>query len=246
MGHLSMTDIQSAFVNVESLDIRKGELAVLIGPSGAGKTTLLNIIAGFIPHSGMVLLNDRPIHSLPPFRRKIGYLFQDLYLFPHLTVFQNLKLAMKTRNLNKQQVKEEIYRLLDIFRISNLADHYPNQISGGEKQRVAMARSLACSPNLLLLDEPFSHLDYGTAKYLRHEFRQIQQQFQLTTLFVTHNLQEAAELQDRILLMERGTPRLIENFQELDSYWGFQMSAFEKKGFHKDMIGHEIPEPGPV
>lgn len=208
MGYLVINNLGSRYVNVDHLGIKKGELMVLIGPSGAGKSTLLNILAGFMPHTGQIFLGGRAVHTLPSHRRRIGYLFQDLYLFPHMTVFENLKIAMQARKLKKKQVIEEIDTLLDLFRITDLSKSYPGQISGGEKQRVAMARAMACKPDLLLLDEPLSHLDYQTAQYLRLEFKRIQRQFCLTTLFVTHDLQEARDLGDRILVMEKGHLRL--------------------------------------
>jgi ABC-type sugar transport system ATPase subunit len=204
MNHLVVENLVSRFVSVDHLEIRKGELMVLIGPSGAGKSSLLNVLAGFMPHTGQILLDGRAVHTLPAHRRKIGYLFQDLYLFP------NLKIAMQTRRLKKTQLREEIDSLLELFRITELAESYPGQISGGEKQRVAMARAMAGKPDLLLLDEPLSHLDYRTARYLRAQFKQVQQQFGLTTLFVTHDLHEARELGDRILVMEKGRLRLFD------------------------------------
>ena len=209
MSHLVIDNLVSRFVSVERLEIPKGELMVLIGPSGAGKSSLLNILAGFMPHTGEILLGGRAVHTLPSHRRKIGYLFQDLYLFPHMTVFQNLKIAMQTRRLKKKQVVEEIDILLELFRITDLATSYPSQISGGEKQRVAMARAMASKPDLLMLDEPLSHLDYRTSRYLRTQFKRVQQQFGLTTLFVTHDLHEARELGDRIVIMEKGRLRLL-------------------------------------
>ena len=209
MCHVIMNNIRSRFVAVDRLDISSGELMVLIGPSGSGKSSLLNILAGFIPHTGEILLDNRPVQSLPPHCRRIGYLFQDLYLFPHMTVSGNLKIALKTLGLKKEETRERISSLLALFRITHLADSYPGRISGGEKQRAAMARAIASQPDLLLLDEPLSHLDYQTAGYLRAEFKRIQRKFHLTTLFVTHDLQEAQELGDRILVMENGRLRLL-------------------------------------
>jgi ABC-type sugar transport system ATPase subunit len=213
MSHLIMRDIRSAFVRVDCLEIPQGELTMLIGPSGAGKSTLLNILAGFVPHTGKILLDNRQIHTLPPHRRRIGYLFQDLYLFPHMTVFQNLKLAMHAQGLKKGQLRERVFQFLDLFRIPDLATRYPAQISGGEKQRVAMARAIASNPDLLLLDEPLSSLDDETVRYIRTEFLNIQRQFSLTTLFVTHNLEEADELGDRIIMMKKGQLRVTEHRQ---------------------------------
>lgn len=235
MGYLVINNLESRYVKVDHLGIKKGELMVLIGPSGAGKSTLLNILAGFMPHTGQILLDGRAVHTLPSHRRRIGYLFQDLYLFPHMTVFENLKIAMQARKLKKAQVIQEIDTLLELFRITDLSKSYPGQISGGEKQRVAMARAMACKPDLLLLDEPLSHLDYRTARYLRSEFKRVQRQFCLTTLFVTHDLQEARELGDRILVMEKGYLRL-----------SGQDSAPVKEGdpqMPRDLFTHFFQEP---
>ncbi|WP_321418013.1 ATP-binding cassette domain-containing protein [uncultured Desulfobacter sp.] len=223
MNHLVVKNLVSRFVSVDLLEIKKGELMVLIGPSGAGKSSLLNVLAGFIPHTGQVLLGGKAVHTLPSHRRKIGYLFQDLYLFPHMTVFQNLKIAIKPLRLKKKQLLEEINTLLELFRITDLAQSYPGQISGGEKQRVAMARAMAGKPDLLLLDEPLSHLDYRTARYLRKQFKRVQQQFGLTTLFVTHDLHEARELGDRILVMEKGHLRLLDHASTQEKGDVFQM-----------------------
>lgn len=235
MSYLVINDLRSRFVNVDHLVIKKGELMVLIGPSGAGKSTLLNILAGFLPHTGQILLDGRAVHTLPSHRRRVGYLFQDLYLFPHMTVFENLKIAMQVRKLKKTQVIEEINTLLELFRITNLSKSYPCQISGGEKQRVAMARAMACKPDLLLLDEPLSHLDYRTARYLRSEFKRIQRQFCLTTLFVTHDLQEARDLGDRILVMEKGHLRL--------SGQGFESVKGAESRMPRDLFENFYQEP---
>ncbi|MBU2510964.1 ABC transporter ATP-binding protein [bacterium] len=215
MSDIVLKNISSRFVNLERLEINKGELAVLVGPSGAGKTSLLNIIAGFVAHRGTITLGQKSVESLPPFKRKIGYLFQDLFLFPHMTVSQNLKIAMKSRKLSNGQLEEETSRILEMFRVSSLASSFPNQLSGGEKQRVAMARAVASKPRLLLLDEPFSHLDYKTARYLRHEFKKLQKKLNLTTLFVTHNLHEAQELGDKIMVMENGSISQTGSFADL-------------------------------
>lgn len=215
MSYVTLKEIRTSCINIESLEILKGELLVLIGPSGAGKTSLLNIIAGFSSHGGTIVLDGQAIESTSSNRRRIGYLFQELYLFPHLTVFQNLKIAMRRQALSGSEKGREIRRVLALFRIDSLAGKYPDQLSGGEKQRVAMARTISSKPKLLLLDEPFSHLDYKTARYLRNEFRAMQKELQITTLFVTHNLQEGKELGDRIAVMEKGRIVQLGNYDEL-------------------------------
>jgi len=213
--YLSLKAIRTPFVSLDALEIERGELLVLVGPSGAGKTTLLNIIAGFCPHQGTIELDQQQIQSTPVNRRQVGYLFQDLCLFPHLTVSQNLSIAMRGQKMAAADQRQELQRLLALFRIEPLADRYPGQLSGGEKQRAAMARSIAAKPKLLLLDEPFSHLDYKTARYLRREFVHLQRRLEITTIFVTHDLQEARELGDRIAVMEEGRIRQLGTPAEL-------------------------------
>jgi ABC-type sugar transport system ATPase subunit len=186
------------------LDIDSGELVVLVGPSGAGKSTLLNVIAGLIPYAGQVLFNGRTVDRLPPHLRQVGYLFQDLLLFPHLSVEKNLLMAMgrlKPAPREKQARLEEVLRL---FRLGSLRTRLPNELSGGEKQRVALARAIASGPKILLLDEPFAGLDFRTARVMRQEFKRMQRQLNLTSLFVTHNLHEARELADRIAILRAG------------------------------------------
>lgn len=215
MNYVTLKNIRTSCIDIERFEIGKGELLVLVGPSGAGKTTLLNIIAGFSSHEGTIVLDGKPIESTSSNRRRIGYLFQDLYLFPHLTVFQNLKIAMRSRKLSGSEMRGEIRRILELFRIDFLSGKYPDQLSGGEKQRVAMARTVSSKPKLLLLDEPFSHLDYKTARYLRNEFKTMQKELQITTLFVTHNLQEGKDLGERIAVMEKGRIVQLGNYDEL-------------------------------
>lgn len=205
MAYLALNHIRSSYIDIEHLHLRQGELMVVIGPSGAGKTSLLNIIAGFLPHGGNIELDQRSIESVPANRRNIGYLFQQIYLFPHLSVYQNLKIALRKQKLTRCERRREIHTLLQLFRIEHLSSNYPEQLSGGEKQRVAIARTIAARPKLLLLDEPFSHLDYKTARYLQNEFKSMQKELQITTLFVTHNLEEGKDLSDRIAVMEGGT-----------------------------------------
>ena len=187
-----------------NLEIKNRELMVMIGPSGAGKSTLLNVIAGFIPCTGKIFMGKRCVNTLPPHQRRVGYVLQDLYLFPHLTVEKNILLAMKNLPCSETEKKEKRATVLQCFQLEKLAARKPAKLSGGEKQRAAMARSIAAEPSVLLLDEPFSHLDCTTADHMRAAFRRIQQNLGITTLFVTHDLSEAKALADRIVLMKNG------------------------------------------
>lgn len=204
MPSILLRNISNSILNNISLEIKKGEIFVLVGPSGAGKTTLLQAMAGLVPYEGTVSYGEKSLDNLPPYKRRIGYLFQELLLFPHLTVEKNLLIAMKQLNLSKAEKQRHAAELLNTVGISSLSKRYPEELSGGEKQRAALARALATSPEILLLDEPFSSLDFRIARYLRLEFKQIQKRLRISTLFVTHNIKEAQELADNIGVMENG------------------------------------------
>jgi len=212
---ISLRGISNRVLHAVDLDIRDGELLALVGPSGAGKTTLLNVAAGLVPYTGSVLFHNRPVDRLPPRRRDIGYVFQDLLLFPHLNVEQNLLLAMRRLGLNRTEKKERARRILESFRIDALRGRFPHELSGGEQQRVALARAVVARPKLLLLDEPFANLDFRTARYLRQELKKQQRRLGLTTLFVTHNLAEARELGDRIAVMQQGRVKQEGTIEEI-------------------------------
>ena len=186
------------------LKISDRELMVLLGPSGAGKTTLLNIIAGLTDYEGSVLFDNQRVDKLPASQREVGYLFQDLFLFPHLDVAANIAYGLKTQKSPHDSIKDRVDEMLHLMKISHLAERYPKQLSGGEKQRVALARALALSPRVLLLDEPLSSLDTQTAKYLRTELKQLQKKLGITTIYVTHDLAEANILADRIAVYHQG------------------------------------------
>lgn len=186
------------------LVVASGELFVLLGSSGAGKSTLLQVIAGLLPHEGRIFFDRDRIDRTPSQKRSVGYLFQDLLLFPHCSLYKNIILAMLPRDLARRKKHQHAQDLLRRFGISHLSDRYPFEISGGEKQRAALARALATEPRILLLDEPFSSLDEPTAQILRTELKQYQLQTATTTIFVTHNWKEALQLADRIGILENG------------------------------------------
>ena len=193
-----------------SLEVASGEALVILGPSGCGKTTLLRLVAGLdVPDEGEIGLDGRQVaragHSLvPPYDRRIGFVFQDLALWPHLTVRGNLAFVMGSVGLAKAAGEERIRDVLALVRIDGLANRYPHQLSGGEQQRAALARTLVGQPRLLLLDEPFSSLDPDLRQALRTEFAALQRTLALTTLYVTHDREDARVLADRIVVMRAG------------------------------------------
>lgn len=204
MTAIALERVQNHALAGIDLEVADGELLALVGPSGAGKSTLLHAIAGLVPYRGTIRFDGRPVDRLQPFEREVGVVFQDLFLFPHLTARANVRIAMKRLGLARKTEATRTRDLLARFGLETLADRRPAGLSGGEKQRVALARAVASSPRLLLLDEPLSSLDADTARGLRREIRRFQQDLSITTLLVTHNLQEAAELGDRIAEIQAG------------------------------------------
>ena len=202
-------------VNLEVLD---KELLVLLGPNGAGKTTLVNIVAGLTDYGGSVFLDGVPVDRLPANKRGVGYLFQDLALFPHLDVAANMAYGLMSQQQPRERVEARVNELLQMMKIKHLSSRYPKDLSGGEKQRVALARALAFSPKVLLLDEPLSSLDVQTAKYLRTELRQVQRKLGITTVYVTHDLQEAEEMADRIAVLQNGHLEQVSKPEEVFFY----------------------------
>ncbi|QKY70818.1 ATP-binding cassette domain-containing protein [Lentibacillus sp. CBA3610] len=178
------------------------EIVVLFGPSGAGKTTILNCIAGLSQlDSGQISLNQREFHPhnkkpVPAAKRHVGYVFQDYALFPHMTVEKNIRYGLKDEQL--------LYQLVELMGINHLLDNYPHQISGGEKQRVALVRAFVTKPEALLLDEPFSSLDQQTKQECQHELLHLHKTWNIPMILVTHDEEEASKLGDRILKMDKG------------------------------------------
>ncbi len=186
-----------------NLKVKNAEFLVLLGPNGAGKTTLLNSIAGLIPYEGNIFFNNQNIDEIPSGKREIGYLFQDLFLFPHLTVFENLAYGLKSQN-PKKNIDGKVEKLLFTLNLLEMKNRYPSELSGGERQKVALARALATEPSVLLLDEPFKSIDLHTSKYLRNDLKNLQKKLQITTIYVTHNLFEAEEMADRLVVLIDG------------------------------------------
>ncbi|MDR2688165.1 MAG: sulfate ABC transporter ATP-binding protein [Azoarcus sp.] len=198
-----------AFVALDdiSLEFPTGELVALLGPSGCGKTTLLRIIAGLEQaDSGQVLLEGEDASDTHVRERQVGFVFQHYALFRHMTVFDNVAfgMRMKARRANAQQIRDKVHKLLELVQLDWLADRFPAQLSGGQRQRIALARALAVEPRVLLLDEPFGALDAKVRKELRRWLRNLHDDLHITSIFVTHDQEEALEVADRVVLMNRG------------------------------------------
>jgi len=196
---------QVVAVNDVSLQVDPGEFVCLLGPSGCGKTTFLRLIAGFEEADrGSIYFQDQPVHHLPPQQRNFGFVFQSYALFPHLTVWDNVAFGLRTRRAPPAVVKARVMELLELIGLPQMAHKYPAQLSGGEQQRVALARALATAPRLLLLDEPLSALDAKIRVRLRSQILRIQRELGVTTIYVTHDQEEALSIADRIVVMVGG------------------------------------------
>ncbi len=192
------------FTDIE-FHAEQGELVTLLGPSGCGKSTLLRCLAGLTEvDRGAIVLADQDITQLPPQRRGIAMVFQSYALFPNMTVAQNVAFGLRMQRLARDEVQQRVQEVLTLVELQGFATRYPHQLSGGQCQRVALARSLIVRPRLLLLDEPLSALDARIRRHLREQIRAIQQELGLTTVFVTHDQEEALTLSDRIVLMRDG------------------------------------------
>ncbi len=206
MEGLKVESVSVRLLKNVSFTLEKGEIGVLLGPNGSGKTTLLNAISGIILcPTGKIYIDGREVTHLPMEKRSISYIFQNLALFPHLTVYENVAFPLHVKK--EENVNEKVIRILRETDILLLKDRYPLKLSGGERQKVAIARALVTNPSLLLMDEPFSSLDFEMRKFIRAKFLKVIKKFHLTTLLVTHNPYEAEEMGDNIIRIRNG--RLI-------------------------------------
>lgn len=188
-----------------SLSINPGEFFAFLGPSGCGKTTLLRLIAGFnIAQTGTVRVGGEDISTLPPWKRDVGMVFQSYALWPHMTVARNVAFGLEERKLPRDEITARVDQALDLVNLRHLKDRRPSQLSGGQQQRVALARTIAVRPKVLLLDEPLSNLDAKMRVQVRRELRELQQELGITTIFVTHDQEEANSICDRIAVMNDG------------------------------------------
>jgi sulfate transport system ATP-binding protein len=188
-----------------SLKVRDGSLTALLGPSGGGKSTLLRVIAGLeAPDSGRVLIAGEDATGTPPQRRNVGFVFQHYAAFKHMTVRRNVAFGLEIRKRPRDEVDERVNELLELVHLSGFADRYPSQLSGGQRQRMALARALAVQPRVLLLDEPFGALDATVRKELRLWLRRLHDEVHVTTVFVTHDQEEAMEVAEQIVVLNHG------------------------------------------
>ena len=210
MTYLALAGVQKAFgptiaVHDFNLEAERGEFVSFLGPSGCGKTTTLRMIAGFeLPTAGRITIGGEDITYRPPNRRNVGMVFQSYALFPNMTVADNIGFGLKVRKRPKDAIRRRVDELLELIALGGRGDRYPYQLSGGQQQRVALARALAVEPQVLLLDEPLSALDAKIRVALRKEIRSIQRQLGITTVYVTHDQEEALSLSDRVVVMSEG------------------------------------------
>ena len=188
-----------------NLTVNPGEFLTFLGPSGCGKTTTLRMVAGFeIPSSGQIIVDGSDITQVPANKRDMGFVFQNYALFPHMTIFENVAYGLRIRGLSGDALAAKVREGLAMVGLGNAEQRYPNQLSGGEQQRVALARVLVLRPKILLMDEPLSNLDAKLRLHMRTEIRRIQQDLRITCLYVTHDQKEALTMSDRIMVMNRG------------------------------------------
>ncbi len=206
-----LIDLKKRFGETEAvkevnLSIERGDFFTFLGPSGCGKTTILRMIAGFArPDQGTILFDGEEVNDVPPWKRDVGMVFQNYALWPHLSVFENVAFGLKERNLARAIVSERTHRALSIVNLEGLERRKPSELSGGQQQRVALARTLVIEPRLLLLDEPLSNLDAKLRIQMRHELVRIQKDLGITSIYVTHDQEEALTLSTRIAVMSRGS-----------------------------------------
>ncbi len=210
MAHLELSHVEKHFGNtvaVEDFDlaVEQGQFVSFLGPSGCGKTTTLRMIAGFeLPTSGRITIDNQDVTTAPPNKRNVGMVFQSYALFPNMTVAQNVGYGLKIAGKSKGEIDQRVKEMLDLIQMSEYGNRYPYQLSGGQQQRVALARAIAIRPQVLLLDEPLSALDAKIRIELRQEIRRIQRRLDITTIYVTHDQEEALSLSDQIVVMSQG------------------------------------------
>ena len=225
MSSVTIQKVTKAFGSAVVLNdfdavFQDGEFITLLGPSGCGKTTMLRIVAGFEkPTSGTVMFDDKVVSSdkvfLPPEKRDIGMVFQSYAVWPHMTVYDNVAYPLTIKKVNKATIKQKVDRVLAAVHLTQYADRIPSQLSGGQQQRVALARALVAEPALLLLDEPLSNLDAKLRESMRFEIKEIQREYGITVMYVTHDQTEAMAMSDRIVVINRGVIQQIGSPREI-------------------------------
>jgi len=199
-----------------SFTIKKGEFFTLLGPSGCGKTTLLRMVAGFNSiEGGQIHFDEQVVNDLPPQRRNIGMVFQDYAIFPHMNVKANVSFGLENKKMSKQEIDKKVDEMLDVVQIKQFADRLPKNLSGGQQQRVALARAIVMQPNVLLMDEPLSNLDAKLRIDMRNAIKHIQKEVGITTIYVTHDQEEAMAVSDKIAVMKDGVIQQIGTPQQV-------------------------------
>lgn len=215
MASVQLINITKKYDNVTAVDnisiaINNGEFFSLLGPSGCGKTTVLRMIAGFcIPTSGDIFFNDKNVSVLPPNKRNTGMVFQNYALFPHLSVFENVAFGLRARKVPAQERKERVRKALELVNLSGFEERKVTQLSGGQQQRVALARAIVIEPEILLMDEPLSNLDAKLRRETRDQLQKLQRELKITTIYVTHDQEEALTLSDRMAILNKGVCQQI-------------------------------------
>ena len=213
-----------------NLEVNTGELVTILGPSGCGKTTTLRMIAGFeYPTSGSILIGDKDVAKIPPNKRGLSMVFQSYALFPHLTIYENVAYGLRVQKLPAKEIRERTERALDLMQLTTMAKRYPSQVSGGQQQRIALARAIVIEPSVLLFDEPLSNLDAKLREYMRDELRKLQKRLGITSLYVTHDQSEAMAISDRVVIMKEGRIRQVGTPREI--------YAFPQSRFVADFMG---------
>ncbi|PPK78848.1 sulfate transport system ATP-binding protein [Lacrimispora xylanisolvens] len=208
--YIEMRNIEKSYGDFKAskevnFGLKKGTLAALLGPSGSGKTTILRMIAGFeTPDTGDIMIDEKRVNDLPAADRGIGFVFQNYALFRYMTVYENIAFGLEVKKIHKKLIKERVMELLSLTGLEGLEKRYPNQLSGGQRQRVAFARALAPSPGLLLLDEPFAAIDAKVRQELRSWLKEMIHKVGITSIFVTHDQDEAVEVADEIIVTNQG------------------------------------------
>lgn len=207
---------QISILDKINVDIVKGEFMVVVGPSGCGKSTLLRLIAGLDdPSSGKILINNECVNNIPPAKRDMAMVFQNYALYPHMNVFDNIAYGLKLRGINKELIGSKVQDVAKLLHLTPYLDRKPAALSGGQKQRVAMGRAIVRSPAVYLFDEPLSNLDSKLRTEMRHEIKRLHQQFQITSLYVTHDQTEAMTLADRVIVLNQGVIEQVGTPQDL-------------------------------
>jgi iron(III) transport system ATP-binding protein len=236
MSKLTIEGVEKNFSDLKALnninlEIESGEFFTLLGPSGCGKTTLLRTIAGFNKQDkGKIFIGGKQIDNIPAFKRDTGMVFQDYAIFPHMTTYENVAFGLKNRKIKAKEIKERVEKALERARLEDLAQRTPDQLSGGQQQRVGLARAMVIEPQVLLMDEPLSNLDAKLRIDMREEIRDIQKALGVTTIYVTHDQEEALVISDRIAVMNKG------EIQQIARPWEIYNEPENK--FVGSFIGH--------